>query len=255
MAVVYENLLVAGGRFSGDGGDVETVVVPAATTIARGTLMGRATATGKYAVSNTVSYTTTGASQTVTTAIGEVVSFAVASANVVLTGSIDPTASVNVVGVGTAFTTELSLGDSILVSGETRVVDTITDDTHLTVTVAFTDVANDTSPEQVGSGTGTVGNYYQALTVQTDTDLNQNTFATDTTNWLDLGAVVGSETPVAVLQADAVNLTAAIVDTKTVVYKKGTFNSLGVTFGNGKTVANTKNDLHNVSIEITLGVA
>ena len=69
--------------------------------------------------------------------------------NKVLTGSINPTASTSVVGVGTAFTTELITGQSILVSGETRVIDSITDNTNLTVTAAFTDVANDTSPELV----------------------------------------------------------------------------------------------------------
>lgn len=186
MAVVYENLLTAGGRFTNDNGDIETIVVPAGATIARGTVLGRATATEKYATGNAVSYTTTGATQSVTTAVDEVVSFAVAS--------------------GT-------------------------------------------------TGTGTVGNYYQALTVQASVDLDTELFATDTTNWLDLGAVTGSETTVAVLQEDAVNLTASPIDVKAVVYKKGTFNSLGVTFGNGKTLANTKNDLHNVSIEITKGVA
>ncbi len=73
--------------------------------------------------------------------------------NVVLTGTIDPTASTAVVGVGTAFTTELIVGDSILVSGETRVVASITDNTNLAVTVAFSDNGNDTSPERV------TGNY------------------------------------------------------------------------------------------------
>jgi hypothetical protein len=184
--VTYENLLVAGGRFACDGGDIETVVVPANSTIARGTVLGRATATGKYATGNAVSYTTTGSEQIVTTAVGEVVSFAVASGS---------------------------------------------------------------------TGTGTVGNYYQALTVQADVDLDTETFATDTTNWLDLGAVTGSETTVAVASEDAVNATSSVADVKVVVWKKGTFNSLGVTFGNGKTVANTKNDLHNVSIEITQGEA
>lgn len=185
MAVAYENLLVADGRFSCDEGDIETIVVPANSTIARGTVLGRATATGKYATGNAVSYTTTGSAQTVTTAVGEVVSFAVAS--------------------GT-------------------------------------------------TGDGTVGNYYQALTVQTSIDLDAEDF-TSTTNWLDLGAVAGSETTVSVAAEDAVNDTASVADVKAVVYKKGTFNSLGVTFGNGKTVANTKNDLHDVSIEITKGEA
>ena len=59
-----------------------------------------------------------------------------AAADSGLTGAINPTASKDVVGVG----------QSILVSTETRVIDTITDDTHLTVKVPFTNVANDTSP-------------------------------------------------------------------------------------------------------------
>ena len=66
-----------------------------------------------------------------------------------LTGTIDPAASVDVVGVNTLFTTELIVGDSITVSAETKVVATITDDTHLTVTVAFSDNANDTTPQRV----------------------------------------------------------------------------------------------------------
>jgi hypothetical protein len=69
---------------------------------------------------------------------------------VTLTGTIDPAASVNVVGVGTLFTTELAIGDSILVSGEERIVGTITDNTHLTVTVAFSNNGNDTAPKKIG---------------------------------------------------------------------------------------------------------
>ena len=64
----------------------------------------------------------------------------------VLTGSIDPTASTAVVGSGTAFTTEVAIGDRITVSGETRTVVSITDATNLTVDTAFSDNANDTSP-------------------------------------------------------------------------------------------------------------
>jgi len=67
-----------------------------------------------------------------------------------LTGSIDPTASVNVVGSGTLFLSEVTVGDFIFVSGESRKVDTITDNTHLTVEVAFTDVANDVAPKNHG---------------------------------------------------------------------------------------------------------
>ena len=64
-----------------------------------------------------------------------------------LTGSIDPTASTTVVGVGTKFLTELSIGDEIVVSSETRVVSAIASDTSLTVTVATTNTANDASPD------------------------------------------------------------------------------------------------------------
>lgn len=73
------------------------------------------------------------------------------SANTVLLGSIDATASTAVVGIGTAFTTELAVDDYILVSGETRKVTNIADDTNLTVDVAFTDTANDISPEKVNT--------------------------------------------------------------------------------------------------------
>ena len=67
----------------------------------------------------------------------------------VLTGSINTTASITVVGVGTRFTTELVRGDTISVSGERRVVASIADNTHLTVKVAFSDLANDTAPFKV----------------------------------------------------------------------------------------------------------
>ena len=122
MAVVYENLIVAGGRFTNDGGDIETVTVPANSTIKRGTVMGKITASGKYVTS---------------------------------------------------------------------------------------------------------------LSASSD----------------------GSQIATTILAEDAVNDTAAPVDIKAVIYKKGTFNSLGVVFGTGQTLANTKDSLHNVSIEITLGVA
>jgi flagellar hook protein FlgE len=62
-----------------------------------------------------------------------------------LTGSIDPTASTTVTGVGTLFTKELAVGDQITVSGETRTISAIASNTSLTVSAAFTDVANDTT--------------------------------------------------------------------------------------------------------------
>tara|TARA_R110002167_G_scaffold327621_1_gene533883 strand:- start:339 stop:863 length:525 start_codon:yes stop_codon:yes gene_type:complete len=64
-----------------------------------------------------------------------------------LTGSIDPTASTTVTGSGTQFLTELSVGDEIVVSSETRIVSAIASDTSLTVSVATTNTANDTSPD------------------------------------------------------------------------------------------------------------
>ena len=64
-----------------------------------------------------------------------------------LTGSIDPAASVIVPGSGTAFLSEVSIGDEIVVSGETRIVTSIASDTSLTVSSAFTDNSNDATPD------------------------------------------------------------------------------------------------------------
>jgi len=64
-----------------------------------------------------------------------------------LTGTIDPAASTTVTGVGTAFLTEISIGDEIIVSGETRTVSSIASDTSLIVSVAFSNNSNDTSPD------------------------------------------------------------------------------------------------------------
>jgi len=64
-----------------------------------------------------------------------------------LTGAIDPIASTTITGVGTSFLSEVSIGDEILVSSETRTVASITSDTTLTVTEATTNTANDTTPD------------------------------------------------------------------------------------------------------------
>ena len=71
------------------------------------------------------------------------------SSNFVLTGSIDVTGTnVNVPGTGTKYLTELKIGDEITVTGETRIIATVVDDTTATVTVAWgSDLADDTSPE------------------------------------------------------------------------------------------------------------
>ena len=66
-----------------------------------------------------------------------------------LTGSINPTGTnTTVPGSGTAFLSELSIGDEILVTGETRTIDAITSDTAATVSAAWgSDLANDTTPD------------------------------------------------------------------------------------------------------------
>lgn len=55
-----------------------------------------------------------------------------------ITGTVTTNNTVNVVGSGTAFTTELASGDTLRIGGVDRVVDVITDDTNLTVTAAYT---------------------------------------------------------------------------------------------------------------------
>jgi len=64
-----------------------------------------------------------------------------------LTGEIDPAASVTVPGSGTAFLSEISIGDEIVVQGETRTVSAIASDTSLTVTSAFSNNGNDATPD------------------------------------------------------------------------------------------------------------
>ena len=60
-----------------------------------------------------------------------------------LTGSIDTAGGTTTVnGVGTKFTTELEIGQDLIVGVETRTVATIIDDTELTTTVAFSDLAS-----------------------------------------------------------------------------------------------------------------
>ena len=64
-----------------------------------------------------------------------------------ITGSIDPIASTTVTGVNTSFLSEVSIGDEIVVSGETKTVSNIASDTSLTISSAFSDNGNDTSPD------------------------------------------------------------------------------------------------------------
>ena len=62
-----------------------------------------------------------------------------------ISGSIDPTASTAVTGVGTLFKSQVRVGDSICVSGEDRIIASIGSSTTLTVTSAFSNNGNDTS--------------------------------------------------------------------------------------------------------------
>ena len=66
-----------------------------------------------------------------------------------LTGTIDVTGTnVNVPGSSTLFLSQLSIGDEVVISGETRTVATITSDTAATVTAAFgSDLDNDLTPD------------------------------------------------------------------------------------------------------------
>jgi hypothetical protein len=70
-------------------------------------------------------------------------------ASFTLTGSIDVTGTnTNVPGTNTLFTSELSIGDEVVISGETRTISNITSDTAAVVSAAFgSDLANDTSPD------------------------------------------------------------------------------------------------------------
>jgi len=68
-------------------------------------------------------------------------------ASFTLTGSINPIADPTITGVNTLFLSEVSVGDEIVVSGETRIVGSLTSDTSLEVTVATTNTANDTTPD------------------------------------------------------------------------------------------------------------
>ena len=68
-------------------------------------------------------------------------------ASFTLTGSIDPVADPTITGVNTLFLSEVSVGDEIVVSSETRTVASLTSNTSLEVTAATTNTANDTSPD------------------------------------------------------------------------------------------------------------
>ena len=99
-----------------------------------------------------------------------------ADANMVLTGTIDPPppeqiAADTIVGVGTDFLNELSAGDRILVSGETRTVVRVLDSLRLVVDGYFNGSVLDTSPEKVdGIPFGTLpADFYKVVGVDFST--------------------------------------------------------------------------------------
>jgi len=71
-----------------------------------------------------------------------------------LTGTLTLNGTTLVTGSGTTFTTQLVSGQTIVVNGQMRVVQSITDDTNLRVTVAFPASANGTYSGTAFSGTG-----------------------------------------------------------------------------------------------------
>lgn len=58
-----------------------------------------------------------------------------------LAGTVAIAGSTTVTGTATSFDTQLVSGDYLTIAGETRIVDTVSDATHLTVTVAYTGTA------------------------------------------------------------------------------------------------------------------
>lgn len=69
-----------------------------------------------------------------------------------LTGSIDADGDRTVTGVGTLFTSEVVVGERLTLQTETKTVLSIESNTELTVTAAFSDLANDTTPQISNDG-------------------------------------------------------------------------------------------------------
>ena len=70
-------------------------------------------------------------------------------ASTALAGTVATSGTTAVVGSGTAFDTALQAGDYLTIGAETRIVATVTDGTHLTVTVAYTPTASGLSAARV----------------------------------------------------------------------------------------------------------
>ncbi len=131
-----------------------------------------------------------------------------ANTSVELTGDIDPVASTTVTGTGTYFLSELQVGDRITVTGETRTVTAIASDTSLTVDVAFSDNANDTTPDRLPAAlvvkdstgatrvtidsTGALNAWGGSITVGTATQAGTLTISDGTSNTVTIAS--GSQT-------------------------------------------------------------
>ncbi|MFT7219443.1 MAG: hypothetical protein ACI8Z1_001057 [Candidatus Azotimanducaceae bacterium] len=68
-----------------------------------------------------------------------------------ITGTINPSGSTSVGGVGTIFDLELAAGDRLKVNDEIRTITAIGSNTSLTVDTAFSDGVNDVSPQRVAA--------------------------------------------------------------------------------------------------------
>lgn len=88
-----------------------------------------------------------------------------------ITGSIDPDGTTTLTGLGTQFTTEVTVGESLIVSGETRIVTAISSDTSLSVLTAFSDTPNDTEVEKIPSWTA----YDDGVSLDTNTTVKDLT--------------------------------------------------------------------------------
>ncbi len=110
-----------------------------------------------------------------------------ANATSELTGDIDPAASTTVTGSGTAFLTELAVGDRITVTGETRTVTAIASDTSLTVDTAFSNNANDTTPDKLPALLSVIDSSNSpGLIIQNDGRVGIGTAAPDSLSTVDI---------------------------------------------------------------------
>ena len=103
----------------------------------------------------------------------------------------------------------LTVTDTIILGNGDNVVDYTTTGATQVVTTAigekvYFDVASG------GTGSGTLGEYYQAKTVQVDLELDNVDFDTDTTNWTALGISTGDQAPIVPAVSELVELNGSV---------------------------------------------